>query len=40
MIIGVYVGDLIITNISRDNINIFKLEMKSNFQMSDLGLLT
>jgi hypothetical protein len=36
----VYVDDLIITSTSRENIIVFKLEMKDRFQMRDLGLLS
>lgn len=40
LVVGVYVDDLIITGTSSDDINAFKKEMMSKFQMSDLGLLT
>jgi hypothetical protein len=38
-VVGVYVDDLIITGLDRDNIRSFKEEMASVFKMSDLGLL-
>jgi hypothetical protein len=38
LIVGVYVDDLIITGCS--GINNFKAEMRKNFSMSDLGLLS
>jgi hypothetical protein len=38
LIVGVYVDDLIITGCS--GINNFKVEMRKNFSMSDLGLLS
>jgi hypothetical protein len=40
LIIGVYVDDLIITGTDEGAINSFKTEMKDQFQMSDLGLLS
>lgn len=40
LLLGVYVDDLIITGASTTEIERFKLEMKSQFEMSDLGLLT
>jgi hypothetical protein len=40
LIVGVYVDDLIITSASEDDIVTFKKEMKTKFQMSDLGLLS
>lgn len=40
LIIGVYVEDLIIIGSSCDAIQAFKDEMKSRFEMSDLGLLS
>jgi hypothetical protein len=38
LIVGVYANDLIITDISKEIIVTFKLEMKDRCQMSDLGL--
>jgi hypothetical protein len=40
LLIGVYVDDLIITGSSKGAIESFKAEMKTKFQMSDLGLLS
>jgi len=40
LLIGVYVDDLIITGSSKGAIESFKDEMKTQFQMSDLGLLS
>jgi hypothetical protein len=40
LLIGVYVDDLIITGSSKGAIESFKGEMKTKFQMSDLGLLS
>jgi hypothetical protein len=40
LIVGVYANDLIITNISKEIIVTFKLEMKDRCQMSDIGLLS
>jgi hypothetical protein len=40
LIIGVYVDDLIITGTDEGAINSFKTEMKDQFQMSDIGLLS
>jgi hypothetical protein len=40
LIVGVYVDDLIITGTSDKVITAFKMEMKQQFQMSDLGLLS
>uniref|UniRef100_A0ACD6ARQ8 Uncharacterized protein n=1 Tax=Avena sativa TaxID=4498 RepID=A0ACD6ARQ8_AVESA len=40
LLIGVYVDDLIITGSSKGAIERFKDEMKTEFQMSDLGLLS
>jgi histone deacetylase 1/2 len=37
--VGVYVDDLVITGANQDDINRFKAEMHSTFNMSDLGLL-
>ena len=39
LVVGVYVDDLVITGGNDDDISAFKEEMKSKFQMSDLGLL-
>jgi hypothetical protein len=39
LVVGVYVDDLIITSLDRDNIRSFKEEMVATFKMSDLGLL-
>ena len=40
LLVGVYVDDLVITGSDSSDINKFKLEMQSLFQMSDLGLLS
>ena len=40
LIIGVYVDDLIITGTENHQIEDFKAQMKNQFEMSDLGLLT
>ncbi|MBE3102865.1 MAG: hypothetical protein IMZ40_01355 [Bacilli bacterium] len=40
LLVGVYVDDLVITGSNSSDIDKFKLEMKSLFQMSDLGLLS
>ena len=40
LLIGVYVDDLVITGSDSSDIDKFKLEMQSLFQMSDLGLLS
>ncbi|CAM0876884.1 unnamed protein product [Alopecurus aequalis] len=40
LLVGVYVDDLVITGSVSSDIDKFKLEMKSLFQMSDLGLLS
>jgi hypothetical protein len=40
LIVGVYVDDLIITGTTPDEIVRFKEEMKLQFKMADLGLLT
>jgi hypothetical protein len=40
LLVGVYVDDLIITGASSEGIEAFKAEMKTLFQMSDLGLLS
>jgi hypothetical protein len=40
LIVHVYVDDLIITGTSPDEIGRFKEEMKTQFKMVDLGLLT
>ncbi|GKD57377.1 zinc finger, CCHC-type containing protein [Tanacetum coccineum] len=39
LIVGVYVGDLIITGTPRKEIDLFKSQMEDKFEMSDLGLL-
>jgi hypothetical protein len=39
LVVGVYIDDLIITGLDRDNIRSFKEEMAATFKMSDLGLL-
>jgi transposase InsO family protein len=39
LVVGVYVDDLVITGGNNEDIIKFKEEMKSKFQMSDLGLL-
>jgi hypothetical protein len=39
LVVGVYVDDLIIINLDRDNIRSFKEEMAVTFKMSDLSLL-
>jgi hypothetical protein len=39
VVVGVYVDDLIITGMDRDNIRSFKEEMVATFKMSDLSLL-
>ena len=40
LLIGVYVDDLVITGTSTAEIAKFKLQMKQEFEMSDLGLLS
>jgi hypothetical protein len=40
LIVGMYVDDLIITGTTADEIVRFKAEMKQQFKMADLGLLT
>jgi hypothetical protein len=40
MILGVYVDDLIVTGENKSEIDKFKKEMTSQFEMSDLGLLS
>ena len=40
LLVGVYIDDLVITGSNSSDIDKFKLEMKSLFQMSDLGLLS
>nr|CAE04466.3 OSJNBa0029L02.7 [Oryza sativa Japonica Group] len=40
LIVGVYVDDLIISGAQPSEIEVFKLEMKKKFCMSDLGLLS
>jgi hypothetical protein len=37
-VVGVYVDNLIITGLDRDDIKSFKVEMAIAFKMSDLGL--
>jgi hypothetical protein len=37
LVVGVYVDDLIMTGLDRDNIRSFKEEMAAAFKMSDLG---
>jgi hypothetical protein len=39
LVVGVYVDDLIITGLDRDNIRSFKEEMAAMFKMSNIGLL-
>ncbi|KAD0988267.1 hypothetical protein E3N88_43456 [Mikania micrantha] len=38
--VGVYVDDLIVTGSNKEEINHFKSQMKKNFEMSDLGILS
>jgi hypothetical protein len=38
LLVGVYVDDLIITGGNQSTIEKFKVEMKVNFKMTDLGL--
>lgn len=40
VIVGVYVDDLVVTGRSNEEINQFKVEMKEEFKMSDLGSLS
>jgi hypothetical protein len=40
MILGVYVDDLIVTGGNPDEIAVFKKQTTSEFEMSDLGLLS
>jgi hypothetical protein len=40
LLVGVYVDDLVITRSSEQAIDKFKKEMRGQFQMSDLGLLS
>jgi hypothetical protein len=40
LVVGVYVDDLIITGTTLDEITRFREEMKLQFKMADLGLLT
>jgi hypothetical protein len=40
LLVGVYVDDLVITGTKDAEVAAFKEEMKANFQMSDLGLLS
>jgi hypothetical protein len=40
LLMGVYVDDLVITDIKDVDVAVFKKEMKATFQMSDLGLLS
>ena len=39
-VVDVYVDDLIITGVCAEDIDSFKLQMESHFQMSDLGALS
>jgi hypothetical protein len=39
LVVGVFVDDLVITSLDRDDIRLFKEEMVVAFKMSDLGLL-
>jgi hypothetical protein len=39
-LVGVYVNDLVITGAKDDEVEAFKEEMKTAFQMSDLGPLS
>jgi hypothetical protein len=39
LVVGVYVGDFIITASDHDNIRSFKEEMVAAFKLSDLGFL-
>jgi hypothetical protein len=39
LVVGVYVDDLVITSGNDNDITVFKVEMKANFKISDLGLL-
>ena len=38
LLVGVYIDDLIITGSKEEEVEAFMAEMKSAFQMSDLGL--
>lgn len=40
LIVGVYVDDLIVTRTSREDILVFKEQMKRDFEMSDIGTLS
>jgi len=40
LLVGVYVDDLIITGAEEDRVEAFKAQMKKEFDMSDLGLLS
>jgi hypothetical protein len=40
VILGVYVDDLIVTGGNPDEIKLFKEQMMTEFEMTDLGLLT
>lgn len=40
MIVGVYVDDLIVTGSSTEEVKKFKEQMMTEFEMSDLGLLS
>jgi hypothetical protein len=40
LIVSVYVDDLVISGSKRDEIELFKTEMKNSFHMSDLGFLS
>jgi hypothetical protein len=39
LLVGVYIGDLIITDAEEQKVEVFKAQMKKAFDMSDLGLL-
>ena len=39
LLVGVYVDDLIITGAEEQKVEVFKVQMKKAFDMSDLGLL-
>jgi hypothetical protein len=39
LVVEVYIDDLIITGLNRDNIRSFKEEIAAAFKMSDLSLL-
>lgn len=40
VLLGVYVDDLIVTGADEREIQLFKVEMKNTFKMSDLGYLS